>query len=274
MMPREHGAYFMLLLPLISVLLGGRPRSAAALWTLAALSAFVAHEPLLVLAGRRGKRAKRDTGRDARTQLWVWSTLAIVFGAAGYAMTTDAANYALLVPIGIAGAALALALQGLERTALGELTAGAALTCAALPIGIASGLEPRVVGAVVAIWLLTTWLNTTVVRATVKKTRAKTPQDRTVARVWTALAATIAIAAIGVGVLGLQTNDSPWWLFGAVLPTSIVALIIALSPLTARHIAAVGWSLAAAGVVTLTLIVLALRTMPILNRAMPALVGY
>jgi hypothetical protein len=60
LMPREHGAYFMLAMPLASALMGAGPSGGGLAWSAFAAIAFVAHEPLLVLAGRRGARRNRD----------------------------------------------------------------------------------------------------------------------------------------------------------------------------------------------------------------------
>jgi hypothetical protein len=53
--PREHGAYFQLALPLIAAHLLRAPTVAMAALTAAACLVFVAHEPLLVVLGHRGR---------------------------------------------------------------------------------------------------------------------------------------------------------------------------------------------------------------------------
>lgn len=69
LMPREHGAYGQLALPLLTALFSGRPTAAAFLYAAAAVFAFFAHEPLLVLLGQRGSRAFRELGARARLRL-------------------------------------------------------------------------------------------------------------------------------------------------------------------------------------------------------------
>ena len=69
LMPREHGAYGQLALPLLTALFSGRPTAAAFLYSTAAVFAFFAHEPLLVLLGQRGSRAFRELGARARLRL-------------------------------------------------------------------------------------------------------------------------------------------------------------------------------------------------------------
>ena len=66
LIPREHGAYGQLLMPLlVSLVIGGAAAGALAL-AAAAVAAFLAHEPLLVLLGQRDGRASRDRNADAR----------------------------------------------------------------------------------------------------------------------------------------------------------------------------------------------------------------
>jgi multidrug transporter EmrE-like cation transporter len=64
-LPREHGAYVQLGVPLAAALACGRPGLAAIALALAAVALFLVHEPLLLLATRRGGRA-RETARAAR----------------------------------------------------------------------------------------------------------------------------------------------------------------------------------------------------------------
>jgi hypothetical protein len=65
LLPREHGAYGQLALPLVTALAMGRPGGAALALTLAAIAAFLLHQPVLLLATRRESRA-RDLARTAR----------------------------------------------------------------------------------------------------------------------------------------------------------------------------------------------------------------
>ena len=79
--PREHGAYGQLALPLLTALLSGRPSGPAGLYAFAAVCAFLAHEPLLVLLGHRGPRAQRECAGSARVRLALLSAGALLCGA-------------------------------------------------------------------------------------------------------------------------------------------------------------------------------------------------
>ena len=58
--PKEHGAYAILIIPIAtSLAISGVSVTGGAV-AIASLAGFFAHEPLLVVLGRRGLRAKRD----------------------------------------------------------------------------------------------------------------------------------------------------------------------------------------------------------------------
>src|SRR5437762_3573628 len=92
--PKEHGAYGQLGLPLVTGLAMGRPGVAAAALAVAAAAAFVAHEPLLILAGQRGTRARREEGPRAARRLAVLGAAAAISGGAGLALAPSPARLA------------------------------------------------------------------------------------------------------------------------------------------------------------------------------------
>ncbi len=53
-------------MPLLTALAIGRPGISPLALTAAAVLGFVAHEPLLVAVGHRGRRAREQDGRRAR----------------------------------------------------------------------------------------------------------------------------------------------------------------------------------------------------------------
>ena len=73
LLPREHGAYGQLSLPLVTALSVAGPSIAGLLVAVSAVAAFVAHEPASVLLGLRGARVRQELGRTA-TQWLAWST--------------------------------------------------------------------------------------------------------------------------------------------------------------------------------------------------------
>ncbi len=66
LLPREHGAYAELGFPLLSGLVLGSPGAASWLFVAAAILLFLANEPLVILLGVRGRRAREEMGPAAR----------------------------------------------------------------------------------------------------------------------------------------------------------------------------------------------------------------
>src|SRR5204862_336839 len=127
--PKEHGAYGQLLFPLATVLVVGRRTPAALTLAAAAVLAFLAHEPLLVLLGHRGPRAARDD--RSRALVWLASTAlgAAILGAAAF---IDAPAGIHLAPAAAVPAApSARRLRAIGWTLLATMLLGAALLVAA-----------------------------------------------------------------------------------------------------------------------------------------------
>src|SRR5512138_1977206 len=78
--PREHGAYGQLTFPLVTSLAVAGVSAPALLLALSVIAGFLAHEPLLVVLGRRGARAQRQQHRIASIGLIVTGGVALVCG--------------------------------------------------------------------------------------------------------------------------------------------------------------------------------------------------
>src|SRR5512138_2855214 len=86
LLPREHGAWGQLAMPLVTGLALGRPGATALLLTAGVVLAFLAHEPLLVVLGQRGKRVKDALGVRAMRRLAVLGAGAVACGVAALAL--------------------------------------------------------------------------------------------------------------------------------------------------------------------------------------------
>ncbi|HEX8820123.1 MAG TPA: YwiC-like family protein, partial [Archangium sp.] len=140
LLPREHGAYFQLGLPLATALLvTGAPSSA--LWLSgAAVAALLGHEPLLLLLGHRGsRREERDGGRARAWGVLMGLVGALCFGLGVLSMPAEARPF-LALPLILGGEVLLLAWNRQERTLSGEVLAALALGAWAVPIAVAGGL--------------------------------------------------------------------------------------------------------------------------------------
>ena len=139
LLPREHGAYGQMALPLVTSFAIAGVTVPALLIALAVVAGFVMHEPLSVLLGRRGAREKRAQWRRAAT--WLGTTAALVVGAGlmGVWLMPPSGRWSLLLPV------LPAALLGVtirvkrEKSSLGEVAVALAFSSVAVPVCLAAG---------------------------------------------------------------------------------------------------------------------------------------
>jgi hypothetical protein len=226
------------------VLLAIRPSAASVLFAVAAAAAFAAHEPLLVVLGERGTRARREDGVRARHRL----TLAVLGSAAlglGALVLSPTARPWVALPGVLAVIALVFILRRTERTLAGQLVASATLTAAALPTAVASGVGWRLAGAVCAVFYATSVLSTVEVRTIAR--RGASNLSRLGA--WVVSSAALTALAIWQPRLALSA-----------LPTVLAVIaIVTIRPEPSR-LRQLGWMLATASLITATTVVIALRS--------------
>ncbi len=238
LLPREHGGYGQLALPLVATLATGRPTAAAGLLALAAALAFVGHEPLLVVTGHRGPRAHREHGRRALFRLGQLGAGALLTAGTAVALM-PATLPALAIAAGCATLALLFALCGRERTLIGEGVAASALAAAALPVAIACAVP---LARALLSWL--TWsLGFAAVTCAVRVVVAR-PTRKSIGPV-----ALLALLAAVLAVL----RPSPGL---AALPLVVTAAGIAACPPPPRRLRQIGWALLGVSTVTATLMAL------------------
>jgi hypothetical protein len=243
LMPREHGAYAELALPLIAVLFGGRPTAAAACLAVASCAAFVAHEPLLVVLGQRGARARREDGARSMRRLTALAVVAATLVAIGVALVPKTLPW-LGVAAAIAACAGVFVARRSERTLGGELAAAAALTATALPVAAASGLDSARALALCAVFYATAI--------------ASTVEVRCVARRDEGIATRLSAWAVSSSLMTALAVEAPRFALAAVPSLAVVAGIAILRP-GPQRLRQIGWTLAAASLVTATGVVVALR---------------
>lgn len=249
--PREHGAYGQLLLPLVLAFVLVPPTVAAVGFAIAAVAGFLSHEPLLVLLGHRGPKARSEAGRRAARLLLVLAATGALAGGVALALAETIARGVALIPFGLAAVGAVLAALRAERTTAGEIVIATALASAALPVAVASGVELERAFAVWAAWSAAFAIATLAVRATIARAKAAGAR-RGPAPVVVLLAASAVLgAAAGLALVGAVSAAIPI----AVAPVTILALVVALVPIPTRRLHALGWSvLVSTG---LTLVVLA-----------------
>jgi hypothetical protein len=237
MFPKEHGAYGQLLFPLITALAVGRPGAAAFAFAAAVVLAFVAHEPLLVLLGQRGARARHDDG--ARAIRWFTASGLASAGLAVFAIATmpRVAQHAVVFCAALAAILFAIILTRREHTTAGEMLSACTLASLALPAALAAHTTHAVAVTCVVVFAAAFITGTICVRAVIMHTRRP---PASASRIAGALTATGAIASLAFfGAIGFASSIAPW----AALPVCAAGVALVVKPPSAHHLRIVGWTL-------------------------------
>lgn len=253
LIPREHGAYGQLGFPMLTALAAGRPAAASILLVVAAAAAFVAHEPVFVLMGQRGPRAKRELALQAGRMLWGAGGVAIGAGMIGVWLMPPPLRWTVLVPAALALAVAPLIVWRAHKDVGGEVYLAATLSSVALPIGVASGLSSVNAALCAMVFALGFSAATLAVRGTIAVQRREPSIGLRFG------AAALALAdpcVIGAAALRMSAGPLSWT---AALPLSLLAIGLALAPPPARHLYRIGWGLTAAAIATGVLLVVLMR---------------
>jgi hypothetical protein len=253
LLPREHGAYGQLAMPLVTGLAVARPSPSAFALAAAFILAFVAHEPLLVLLGQRGRRLQSEEGGRAARLLAGLGLATAAAGIVGLALAPRDARVALAFPLLLGLAVAAFVWRRLEKTTTGELLVAAAFAACGAVVALAGGATRLTAAALALAWLLAFAAATFSVRAVLRRLKTKGAEDRR-------LVAAVAALAILVAAWVLSARAG----LHAAVPLSLVPMVIAslalaVVPVAPRRLKAVGWAIVAASVVTLVVLVVGLR---------------
>jgi hypothetical protein len=252
LVPHEHGAWGQLSMPLVAALAMGRPTLGAALLAAAVVLAFVAHEPLRVLLGHRGERARRADGSRARRALAGMGAAAVLAALGGIALSPPLARAALALPAALAVAVAVLVWRKLEKTVAGEVAVAAALASASAAVALAAGVRPAAAAAALGAWTLSFAAATLGVQVILVRARSKGARDP--GRRHAAGALLLLGAAAGLAAAGL-----PLALPLATAPTALLSAWVALARVSPKRLRTLGWALVGASVVTLAVLVGMLR---------------
>jgi len=252
MVPREHGAYGQLLLPIVTALALGRPTVAALLISGAAALAFIAHEPALVALGRRGARARRERWPHAIGLLLLLTGLAVAIGAAAVLKMPAADRWLLVVPVACGALAALVLVAGSERSTAGEIVISTALASVSLPVAIAAGASMAAALTCAATFAAAFAAATVSVRAVIAGARGSSRGERRLAlAIDAALLMLVAMLAFGRVILPAAV-----W---AAAPVGAVALGLAAVIPPPRYLRQIGWTLVAATALTGGILVIAAR---------------
>jgi hypothetical protein len=254
LLPREHGAYAQVVFPLVTALALGNGGAAQFYWAAAAIAVFVAHEPLLILAGERGRRSHADLGVQAQKLAGGLSVLAVAAGLLGWWYAPPNARWAVTLPFGLGIILLALIIRHREKTLTGELLVSLTFSTVLVPVALAGAVSLAAALTASAVWSAIFAMGTLMVRAVIANVK-KAAHHR-----WFAYASnSLSLAVIAVAVLMLVTDAVPALAGAALLPAALITFACGFLGVHPRHLRTLGWSLVASNVIALVALVVALR---------------
>jgi hypothetical protein len=250
--PREHGAYGQLALPLLTSFAVAGVTTTAVLLAVAVVSCFLAHEPLLVLLGRRGARAKRENG--SRAVRWFALTM-VTAAAAGVGVLwvmPPAVRWSLVLPIAPALIVAAAIAAGREKGAAAEIAVALAFSAVALPLCLVAGAPATIAAAVAIAFGVVFVVGTLAVRSVILAAHS-----RTVAAAGSTRVAVLLLVGAAGGTLAASATRAllPWAALAAVAPGLAVAAWLVLFPPVPTRLRGVGWTLVAATTATALILV-------------------
>lgn len=252
MLPKEHGAYGQISFPLVTSLAVAGLSWPSVFTAVAVIAMFLAHEPLLVLLGHRGRRSRSADSARA----WWWLKGALVAGTASAIVAVDSMpaelRWTFLVPAVPAVWLFYAAIYGREKTSIGETAAAIAFAASALPICAGAG-RPDIGIAIAVAFALLFVLATLAVRVIVLRTRGG-GDPRAAARM---RGITFTLAAVGtvIALTGATDGLFSWGLVAAIVPGIAFVSAIAAFPPPAARLKKVGWTLVAVSALTSVLLI-------------------
>lgn len=238
-MPREHGAYGQLLMPLVTAFLLGGLRLGSIALTVGVLAAFFSHESVLILLGQRGRRARDAEAPRARFWGLALGALAVVGAALGLPGLGAEGRVSLAALACLAAALFALIVAKREKTLVGELIAAVALTGVSFPVALAGGAPLRVAAMATVVWALGFSLAVLAVRGVIAATSTKAGGGPTAGRISCASAVIVLLVAAGLAASAGLPGVVPV----ALAPFAAASVALFVSPPHARQLKKVGWAL-------------------------------
>lgn len=245
--PREHGAYGQLAAPMVAALAAGRPGLTSVALVGATAALFFAHEPVVVLRGGRGPRARAEHGGAATRRLRLCLLVGLGLGAVALARAPRPVWEAAAVAAALGLATLGHLLARVEKTLIGELVASSTLAAASAPLAVAGGVP-----VVTAWWMWSAWaLGFAAVTCAVRDVIARGKRRRTAAPL-------VVLPLTVAGAAALTATHSRWPLCAA--PLVAVALALVALPAAPRRLRQTGWLLMVASLATAAWLVVGHRS--------------
>jgi hypothetical protein len=251
--PREHGAYGQITFPALAALLVAGPSVSGLLVLVAMAAGFLAHEPAVVLLGRRGPKARREMHARATRWLRTWVAIGLAAGVGALLLGDPAMRWSMILPAALALLLVLAMLGGREKSWYGEVAAALAFSTAAVPIALAAGAALATAAAITIPFALLFAASTLAVRVVILRVRGGGDPE---AAIITQRAALLVIAGGAVAVAAATAGGLlPASVLAASAPGLLTAAAVAVRPPGAARLRTVGWTLIVVSAVTLAVVV-------------------
>lgn len=237
--PKEHGAYAILGIPLVTALAIAGLTPVTILICVAAVAGFLANEPLLVVTGRRGARAQRTTPNAQRVLLQRLA-LTLVCGGLAFWLADWHVRIGLAACGILAGVGFALSSFGGGRTMAAQLIGIAGLTLPGAVVVATGGSGPEVAFRFWLIWLVGHTATSLAVRSMIaqhKAARSGVPRINDLLMLGV-------LVAFGMGIL---FGDKSWV---AISPLILGAIGLRIRPPHPSQLKRVGWTLVSVNIIS------------------------
>lgn len=226
----------------------------AVLLSLSVVCGFLAHEPLLVLLGRRGARARRDMHKGATIWFVTTAVAAVFLGVSATWLMPDEIRWSIMMPAMPAGFLGGTIVAGREKSLPGA--AALAFSFAAYPISLASNAPRGTAVAIAAVFAIVFVVGTLTVRGILASMRrgGRGPGTRP-ARIWVPLVGATALTTLAAAA---SRSVVPWVALPAAVPGIVAAVLISNHPLAPLRLPTVGWTLAGASAAATLVLAIAL----------------
>ena len=214
MHPKEHGAYAILGIPLVAALFVGNINAVVVLILSAAITGFMAHEPLMIALGRRGRRALL-AAPHASSRMSLLIVIFLCSGGMAFWWASADVRLALMACLLLAGIGFLLSAAGLQRTLPVQVLDMASLTLPSSAMLLAGGIDQHLIIRLTAAWMMGRIATTTAVRSAIAK--LKTSHQGKIA------AGTVAIlSGFGAFIMIIPMLAAAIWI--RFLPTRLIQL--------------------------------------------------
>lgn len=231
--PKEHGAYAILGIPLVAALFVGTINAVVVLILVAAITGFMAHEPLMIALGRRGRRALLAAPQASSRLMLLLVVFSCSGGMAFWWASLDV-RLALVTCLLFAGIGFLLSAANLQRILPVQILDIAGLTLPSSAMLLAGGIDLDLVIRLSAAWIVGRVATTTAVRSAIAK--RKTSLHGNVPIMNEALFAIMVVACPIAILTGLSE-------FMAITPMVAAAICLRFVPSRSIQLRTIGWLL-------------------------------